>query len=203
MRALALLGQSAEPRAGNQRFAIEAGQVYLLGELRADDGLLAPPGEFRRQVGGNVDPLLVLSREEIGGVLAETGYPWSVLEDAPDGWHAVASDPRGCRCELVAKPIPGGIEVEAVLAEWQHGLSEQSQHALARFLIAAHGRVRFARFILQSRRVSAVSFAAAARLETELADSVFAVVAACGLAWREVAALATDQVAQAYLETID
>jgi hypothetical protein len=147
-------------------------------------------------------PASQVSQDEVACVLGETHYEWSQPQDDPNQWHAVANDPRGCRCNLTARITQGGVEVSGLIVAWDFDLAAASESALLRFLGAAHDHVRLARFTLLDRRVNAVSFAAADRLDVELSDSVAAVVAACRLVWREVSALGDAAVAEAYLKTM-
>jgi hypothetical protein len=185
------------------RFTIDEGEAYMLGEVRDRDGLLAVTREYERMNAGVRETALEVAHVDVACALAETGYEWSTPKDNFERWQAVATEPRGYRCELSAKIIPGGVEVHGPLTAWESELSETSQAAVARFLVAAHDRVRFARFNFQNLNAAAVSFASVDRLDVELPDSVIAVVAACGLVWREVRALSNDEVARAYLEMFE
>ena len=199
--AISLLAKSAAPRPGNLRFAIEGGQTYLLGELRDADGLLTLAEAHGRMFTADGDSQGEVSRDEFGCVLGESGHEWSQVDGDPDRWKAVAHDPRGSRCDLQATIIENGVEVRGLLlSAGERELAASSTLALSRFFVAAHSRVRFARFTLQQGEANAVSFAAAIRLEIELPDSVAAVLAACRLVGREVLALAEATVAEAYLE---
>ena len=197
-----LLMQSAESRPGNVRFAVDVGKMYFVGELRDPDGRLTLPAARERLFAATSGPVEEVSKIETTCVLGETPYEWSQSPGDPNQWQAVANDPRGCRCDLTATIVPRGVEVRSQPVVWQAVLAEASESATFRFLAAAHGRIRFARFAVQDRKLSAVSFAAADRLDIELPDSVAAAVAACQLVWREVAALANTTVSQAYLETM-
>jgi hypothetical protein len=200
--AIRLLAMSAAPHAGNLRVAMEEGRTCMLGELRDPDGLLTLAEAHDRMFAADDDWQGEVSREEVACALGESGFEWSQLEGEPSRWKAAAHDPRGSRCELQATIIANGVEVRGlILSTGEDELAASSQLALSRFFVAAHSRVRFARFTLQPGEARAVSFAAASRLEIELSDSIAAVLAACRLVGREVLALTDATVAEAYLES--
>lgn len=213
----ALLALAVDPRPGNLRVALDDGRAYQLGELRDRLGLLTIHQARQRLIAGHSDSAPETAGpetagpetagpetagEELASLLAETGYVWSPADAAPKRWHAVTTDPSGCRCELTVDATASGVQTQGLLATWETELSDTSLEAIARFLLAAHARVRFARFVLLRQSLSAVSLATVDRLDVELPDSVFAVVAACRLVHREVGALAIPNVARAYLDTI-
>ena len=194
-----LLAQSAEPRPGNLRFAIQGAQAYLLGELPDADGLF-PMSEAHHRLFAAADVTPIeLSEVDVACTLGESGYCWAQSPNTTNYWQATVNDPSGQRYELSATLTRTGIEVESQIAESASGFGESQQLALARFLMAAHARIRFARFTLQSHAVSVVSHTASDRMNIELPSSVGAVVAASRLVGSEVRALATQAVAQAYL----
>ncbi len=198
--AIDLVTRSAEPRPGNMRFALEEGVVSLCGELRDADGTIDLE-EARARLLSEADQCASrLSLEEAAYALADSPCEWTPVDDHPDQWQAVATGAGSRRHELVAQVIDGGVEVCSRLAAWDDGPCEMSRAALAHFLATAHGCVRFVRFGLCGQTLSVMSFAAADRLETELPDSVGAVVTACRLVSAEVRALAHATVARAYLE---
>ena len=171
------------------------------GELRSPDDRLTLAETHERLFTAPGDPLRQVSQDEVASLLEELGYEWLQPDDL-NQWKAVATGPRGCRCNLTATIVQGGVDVCGPVLATEASLAEASKSALVQFLAAAHGRIRFARFTLQDRKLHAVSFAAADRLDVELADSVTAVVTACGLVWREVSALTDTAVAEAYLESM-
>ncbi len=196
-QAARLLTSVDEHRPGNLRLASNQDQVFLIGELRKADGLTLREASERMFTPTTI-PTVEVSPDELYCMLAETGHEWSPAEGDQLLWKANVSGTAG-RCELSATLVSGGVLVRGGLATWEEDLSEESQLALGKFLTAANSQVRFARFTFESRAASAVSFASADRLETELPDSVAAVVSACYLTRREVAALTHAPVAQAYL----
>lgn len=202
-----LVALSAPSRPGNLRLAIEDRQVYMLGELRDPDGLLSfaeATQRLDRAASDQASPVAQLARapqDEVACLLSETGFEWTQSQDDPTRWQAISNDLQGCRCQLTASIIREGVEVCGLPSTWELHFAEASESALRRFLAAAHSRIRFARFSLQDGKPRTVSFAAADRLDIELPDSVAAVLAACHLVWREVAALADPEIAQAYLKT--
>jgi hypothetical protein len=197
-----LLLQSAESRQGNLRFAIDGTTAFLIAELRDPDGLLTIHGARDLLASAARHSVTPLSADDVASVLGETGYEWSPSPEKSNRWQAVVIDPDGCGCNLTAAIINGGVEVCGRPIAWETEIAESLECTLLRFLAIAHSRIRFARFILQGRNVSAVSFADADRLDLELGDSVSAVVAACQLVWREVSALAVPAVSEAWLESL-
>lgn len=195
-----LLAASAVARPGNSRFAIAGNQVYLLGELRDADGLTSLEEAKASLLATVDDPLQELSEFDMAIALGETGCEWLPSQDDRKQWQAAVDDRRGCRCNLTAEIIQGGVEFRAVPAAWEFEVGTTSETAILRFLVAAQGRIRFARFNWLDGKASVASFAAATRMDVELADSVAAIVAACQLVWREVAALANTAVAEAYMQ---
>ena len=144
-----LLARSALSRSGNFRFSIVDRQVLLIGEVRDPDGWLSVEDARARLFGPAQDPTQAVSPVEVTCVLAETGYEWSQPESDPNRWCTVAAGPSGHRCELTASIISNGVEVTGRLGSWDVELSGPSRTAMARFLAAAHGQIRFARFTLQ------------------------------------------------------
>lgn len=196
-----LLAQSAEPRPGNLRFAIQGAQAYLLGELPITEGLLPwPEAEHRLFAAPDVNRV-ELSEDEVTSTLGESGYRWEQSPNTTNYWQATVNDPNGRHYELNATFTPTGVEVGSRIIEDDLELGESQQLALARFLMAAHARIRFARFKLQNHTVSVVSFATSDRLNVELPSSVAAVLAASRLIGREVRALTTLAFAKAYLRS--
>jgi len=141
-----------------------------------------------------------VSEVDVACLLAETGHAWSPSSDDPHRWCAAVTDAAGHRCELTASIAQGGVEVSAQLGEWAGERSSIVRAALVRYLAACQDQIRFVRFLLQESQATAMSFAAADRLEVELPDSVGAVAQAHHRAWRAVRALTNETVARAYLE---
>ncbi len=202
MAPIELLAASAQPQSGNLRYAIDGGHVYRLGELRDPEGLMSLAKAQVRLFATAGDQPHEVPPADVAGALGETGYEWSQPQDDRKQWRAVVNDARCGRCDLTATIIPGGVQVRSLPAAWQTELTAASQSALVQFLAAAQGRIRFARFLWQDCQATAVSFAAADRLDVELPDSVAAVLAACRLVGREVSALANVALAEAYLQSM-
>ncbi|NND97836.1 MAG: hypothetical protein HKN47_10965 [Pirellulaceae bacterium] len=201
----ALLDRPRENNPGNQRFTIVDGGVRELGEWRTS-GLLAAantnrfsePASWRGdRIGIDEQP----DTDELACVVNDTPFDWKPLEQS-DHWQSVVTHPDGGRCELTVLPVQGGIETRATVAAWKSDLSDVSREAVAKFLLAAHNHVRFTRFVLGTGGVSAISFACTRQMDTQLPDSILAVIAAHRCVFREVQLLLSDSVAKQYLAAI-
>lgn len=195
-----LLAESAKSRPGNLRGAMIDGRAFLIGELRSPDGILAPDVAHKRLCKSAYDLDVQVQHDEVGCLLAETGFEWAQAEDSPDRWGTAITDLAGHRFEIVAAIAEHGIEVRSRIASWDGQSPVIAQEAFARFLVSAHADIRFARFILHKNVVEVISFAAADRLEVELTDSVAAVVAVHKATWREIRALTDAATARLYLQ---
>jgi hypothetical protein len=195
-----LLSLSAESQPGNLRFAIDREMTLLIAELR--DAEHAITFDEARRLLFEAAPRDVdeTFHDEVAMALRETGCEWSPVEERPGQWRAVVEDSRNNRCELSATIVDGGVDVRGRLTSWEIAPSELSQTAMRRFLAHAHARLRFVRFTLQGDQASALSFAAADRIDVELPDCVEAVLVGHRMAWREVASLANEAIARSYLE---
>jgi hypothetical protein len=198
--ALALLSESDVPRPGNLRLAVVDRKVFLVGELPDPLSLLSKSAALDRFRSSAGSPAASDSSAEVGGILGDTGYAWQQQAQDHSRWRATAGDAAGLRCELSLASVGAGFQVRGRVASWEEALSATARQAMAGYLLAVHARVRCVRFSLESRCVSAVSYAMADHLEVELLESVAAVVAACRVTQHEVRALAHPAVAQAYLE---
>lgn len=195
-----LLTESFESRPGNLRGAIIDGQAFLIGEIRSPDGILAPDVAHQRFCESACDLDQQVQYDEVACLLAETRFEWTQPEDSPDRWGTAITDRAGHRFEVVAAISEHGVEVRSQIASWDGESPGIAEEAVARFLATAHADIRFARFILRKNAVEAISFAAADRLEVELADSVAAVVAVHEATWREIRALTDAAIARVYLQ---
>jgi hypothetical protein len=131
--------------------------------------------------------------EAIEAVLDDSGFPWS---RRPSCW-SVAVTARLPR-EIVVRPVPGGAQVQTILAEWDD-IAPVCATALADFLGAAGAGLRFALCESDDRQARLVGFAATDALGEELPDALLGVAAGCELMAREAAALLRPEVAENYL----
>jgi hypothetical protein len=195
-----ILVQSAEQLAGNLRWGVERDEVVLIGEVRTAPGVLSFTEAKARLVSlARATPGFekgMPELEDLGCALGHTGVDWSQRDGQ---WVASLLVGRDQRCELTATPQGDGMVVETVLANWEDDPSLECRTALAHFLVQAHSRLRFVRFVLGRHEVRAVSVALADRLDVEMPDSTFGVAAAYRLLHRETKALLGADLARAYL----
>ncbi len=130
--------------------------------------------------------------EAVEAALDAAGVAWARREAV---W--VIPPAAGVPRELTVRPQPGGVRVEAVLAEWD-ALGAGPGAALARFLVAAQSGLRGARCELGGRGATICSWADADRLEADLGPGLRAVGGGCRLLGREARALLSPAVARAY-----
>jgi hypothetical protein len=130
----------------------------------------------------------------IDSALDATGFPW-VRRDTVWSIAATGSLVR----ELLVRPVPGGVRIEAVLLEWDEAGAQETE-ALDRFLRGATRGLRFARCAVDGKKVVVSCEAASGDLEIQLPLGVGGVAAACRLLSREVAALLVPELAQMYLD---
>jgi hypothetical protein len=172
------------------------GSVEVLGEVPwpgGGDGMRAARAELGRLAETSPRTQAVPPPEAVEAALDGSGVGWCSRDD---GWAVPATQARPW--ELRVRPVPGGVRVEAVLAEWDEDDRVEAA-GLARFLAAAQASLRFARCELGPHSARVVSLAEGPRLETDLPHSLRGVAAGCGLLVREVRALLVPEVARRYL----
>jgi hypothetical protein len=182
---------------GNLRYVVRpAGKVSLVGEVRNLD---APLEEAQQRLeqwldGAEESHGEALADEEVEGALEGSGFAWSRREKV---WAVPANEtlPR----ELQINVSPGGVRVEAVLVEWDEIGATEAQ-ALAQFLLAAQGGLRFARCELTGRSARLVAGADVAHLDEDLCHGLMGVAAGCRLLAREAAALLGPEAARLFLD---
>jgi hypothetical protein len=191
-----LLARTAE-LPGNWRYVHGPGRsIELLGEVPwpgGEDGLEVARLELGRLTGSSPRTQAVPAPEAVEAALEGSGVPWCSRDE---GWAVPATQARPW--ELRVRPVPGGVRVETILAEWDEE-DPVEVAALARFLAAAQAALRFARCELGPHSTRVVSLAETSRLETDLPHSLRAVAAGCGLLVREVRALLVPEAARRYL----
>jgi hypothetical protein len=140
-----------------------------------------------------ISPAAPTAEEAIEAALDDSGLPWSRRQS---GWSVAVTErlPR----EVVVRPVPGGAQVQAVLAEWDD-IAPACATALADFLKAAGAGLRFARCESDGRQARLVGFAATDTLDADLRHALLGVAAGCELMAREAAALLRPEVAENYL----
>jgi hypothetical protein len=180
---------------GNLRHApAPGGGVELLGDLCYD-----PAAEVFPVARARLRELLTArpgreppSEGAVEAALDAAGLAWARREA---GWVIPPAGP--VPRELAVRRAPGGVRVEAVLAEWD-ALGEEPRAALARFLVAAQAGLRGARCERDDRGARICSWADARRLEADLGPSLRSVGGGCRLLAREARALLIPEVARAY-----
>jgi hypothetical protein len=188
--------QLAARSPGNVRYTTDANGPCLIEEVRCQSGLtLGAAGEkfygLRRDADEtDTEPP---ADEVIEAALDGCGFPWARRASC---W-SVAVAPRLPR-EVLVSSVPRGARVTTTLAEWDD-ITPQCWEALAGFLVAAQGGLRFARCEADERRARVVAFAAAGALDTDLPHALLGVAAGCELLAREAAALLWPELAEIYL----
>ena len=182
---------------GNFRYVPDRdGAVHLLGEVRSlADG--ATLDEAQERLAWLLDGALAggePAAEFLEAALEGSGLAWARREK---GWAVPANDrlPR----ELHLGIIPGGVRVEAVLAEWDE-LGPAEREALALFLATAQAGLRGARCELNGQSARIAALVEAAHIDTGLGHALLAVAVACRQLARPAAALLAPDVAAAFLE---
>jgi hypothetical protein len=182
---------------GNLRYVVRpGGKVVLVGEVRSLDA----PVEVARQrleqwLDGKAEGDAEAPPEEtVEAALEGSGFAWSRREK---GWAVPANEtlPR----ELQLHVSPRGVRIEAVLVEWDDIAAPEAQ-ALAQFLLAAQGGLRFARGELTGQSARLVAAADVAHLDDDLRHGLMGVAVGCRLLAREAAALLVPEAAHLFLE---
>jgi hypothetical protein len=198
LRALspAELLQLAARSPGNVRYTTDTNGPCLIEEVRCQSGLtVGAAGEMFYGLRGDADEAddEPPDDEVIEAALDGCGFPW--VRRASCWSVAVAARlPR----EVLVSSVPGGARVATTLAEWEE-ITPLCWEALAGFLVAAQGGLRFARCEADERRARVVAFAAAGALDTDLGHALLGVAAGCELLAREATALLRPEVAEIYL----
>jgi hypothetical protein len=186
--------EAARSLPGNLRYA-SADAVELLGELRSVCGS-ATFEETRRRLHGWRDGVTSdepITPEAMEAALEGSGFGWARREQG----RAVPAGGVVSR-EIAVHVEPGGVRLEAVLADWDE-IDDVSRTGLASFLLAAQTNLRGARCHLEGSRALVVVRAEANHLETDIPSGLHAIATACRLLAREAAALLTPATARAYL----
>jgi hypothetical protein len=189
--------QMAARSPGNVRYTTDANGPCLIEEVRCQGGLtLGAAGEMFYGLRGDGDEADAEppADEVIEAALDGCGFFW--VRRASCWSVAVAARlPR----EVLVSAVPGGARVTTTLAEWDE-ITPRCREALAAFLVAAQGGLRFARCEIDERHARVVAFAAAGALDTDLAHALLGVAAGCELLAREATALLRPEVAEIYLD---
>jgi hypothetical protein len=170
------------------------GPVELLGEIPGDGEWVGPAADgVSRLLARMVEENGLPEQEEVEAHLDAAEFPWSRRETV---WVV----PVGSRItrELNITRVPGGVRVEAMLLAAEEIEPDRSE-ALTRFLTAVQGWLRWSRCECDARGVRVASFTAKTYLEEGLTHSLHSVATTCPLLVREVRALLSPTVAQAYL----
>jgi hypothetical protein len=184
---------------GNLRYTTTPeGSVILVGEVRStgDAGTFEDArnrlGEWLE--GSRAGATATSGANALEAALDASGFTWARREQ---GWAIPANEnlPR----ELQISEGPSGVRVEATLTEWDE-IGEAGARALARFLLAAQGRLRFARCELDGKSARVVAQVEPAYLDADLTHALTGVAVGCRLLAREAAALLIPEAARAYLE---
>jgi hypothetical protein len=182
---------------GNLRYALRpGGKVVLIGEVR---NLEAPIEEAQQRLqqwldGPAASDAEPPSDEAVEAALEGSSFAWSRREH---GWAVPANEtlPR----EMQVQGTPRGLRIEAVLVEWDE-IGATEAEALARFLLAAHAGLRFARCEWIEGRARLAATAASAHLDEDLRHGLLGVAASCRLLAREAVALLLPEAARLFLD---
>ncbi|HJT76866.1 MAG TPA: hypothetical protein VJ739_06650 [Gemmataceae bacterium] len=189
-----LLAQGAK-QAGNLRYVIDPRRgVLLTGEVRGLDGLTVDEARARLDaMREGPAELPVPADEVIEAALEASGLAWSRRDTA---WAVPANEilPR----ELKIRSVPGGVKLEAVLAEWDEIMPECGE-ALARFLVAAQAGLRGARCEMDATTARVTALVGAEQIDSDFVHALMGVAAGCRLLARQAVALLLPDMARAYL----
>lgn len=181
---------------GNLRYVPAGREVLLLGEVRNLCGSSTVEQSRRRLAGWLHGTTLTdeVTPESLEAALEGSGFAWARRDH---GWAVPASDstPR----EVSVSIAPGGVRLEAVLADWDEP-SEPCLAAIASFLLAAHESIRAVRCHIDGSRAVVIARAESAHLEADVLHGLQGIATACRLLAREAAALLAPEVARAYLD---
>jgi hypothetical protein len=168
--------------------------VFRLGELPlADSTMDETLGGLLLLLDGGETMQDEVTAEELETALESTGFTASRRQA---GWSV--SPPPRCPRELLLTIVPGGVRVNATLADWDE-IDPISAAALAQFLCSAQAGLRFARCTLDERNARVMAFARASHLESDLPHALRAVATGCELLAREASALLRPELAEHYL----
>jgi hypothetical protein len=186
--------EAARSLPGNLRY-VSAGAVELLGEFRCVCNS-ATFDEARRRLHAWRDGVTSdepITAEALEAALESSGFGWARREQ---GWAVPAGE--ALAREIAVHAEPGGVRLEAVLADWDE-IDDVSRTGLAAFLLAAQANLRGVRCHLEGGRALVVVRAEADHLETDIPSGLHAITTACRLLAREAAALLSPATARAYL----
>jgi hypothetical protein len=129
---------------------------------------------------------------QVEKVLEAAGLCWSRRDF---GWAVPVS---GAGRELLLKPTPGGLHIEAVLLELENAVPV-SQHAVRRFLEHARKLLSPAHGELKDNQALLAVDIPAARIETQLNESIRSVSDGYRALAREARTLLVPELARYYL----
>jgi hypothetical protein len=134
----------------------------------------------------------MIDPEQIEMVLDSADLPWTRRDN---GW-AVTAD--GAVRELLVGPHEGGLQVDAILVEWEDAAPE-ALAALGCFLERAEPQLHGARCRIEGTQARLLAEVSAAEMESGLPHALQAVSFGCRSLAREARALLEVDLARQYL----
>jgi hypothetical protein len=134
----------------------------------------------------------MIDPEQIEMALDSAGLPWTRRDN---GW-AVTAD--GAGRELLVRPHEGGLQVDAILVEWEDAAPE-ALAALGCFLERAEQHLRGAHCRIEGTHARLLAEVSADQMESGLPHALQAVSFGCRSLAREARALLEVDLARQYL----